>query len=187
MKNIMLSLFLISIFSLQASAENISKELFKAMNERLSYMEDVALFKANHHRPIEDIEREKLVIKKAVITARSLGIEATQIENFFQAQIAVAKAIQYRYRADLLSKPTTRKPKDLQKFVRPELVQLGETIINKIAARIKSEGQFQPTQFSEFSEIIDVKYVSQSDKRLLFDALLKIKLQTKKSAVRSNS
>ncbi|MCP3901424.1 MAG: chorismate mutase, partial [Desulfobacteraceae bacterium] len=54
--------FLLAISSSQAWAEVTSEELFSTINERLSYMEDVALFKAQKHLPIENIEREKVVL-----------------------------------------------------------------------------------------------------------------------------
>ena len=87
--------------------------VFSAINERLSYMEDVALFKANHQRPIEDIKREAFVIEKAAKSAQEFGLNRESIVAFFTSQISAAKAIQYRYRADLLSQPSSKKPRDL--------------------------------------------------------------------------
>lgn len=92
------------IFSFHANAEeNAASTLFKTINDRLSYMEDVALFKAVNHLPIEDSVREKKVIANAKTSAASKGLDPDSVEAFFEAQISVAKAIQYRYRADLLS------------------------------------------------------------------------------------
>nr|WP_269809096.1 gamma subclass chorismate mutase AroQ [Enterovibrio nigricans] len=93
--------------------------LFSAINERLSYMEDVALFKANNHKPIEDIEREKIVINKASESAKDSGLNQQSVIGFFTAQISAAKAIQYRYRADLLTEGSAREPRDLTDEIRP--------------------------------------------------------------------
>ena len=117
------------LFSHQASAEVIASELFKAINERLGYMEDVALFKARRQLAIEDIEREKIVIEKAKKSAQNKGLDPDSVEAFFKAQISVAKAIQFRYRADLLSQPTSREPRDLKQEIRPQLISLGDQII----------------------------------------------------------
>lgn len=164
------------ICSPQTWAEVTSKELFKTINERLSYMEDVALFKAQKSLPIENIEREKVVLDQAKISAHIKGLDPAHIEDFFNAQIAVAKAIQFRYRADLLSQPSVVKPKDLQKEVRPALLDLGDQIIKQIMAYIKTHGSIDSTLFSEFDSSINIKYVTTSDKKLLFGALRKVKL-----------
>ena len=169
-------LFLFSILTLYAQPEVTSLEIFKTINERLSYMEDVALYKADNHLAVEDIQREKIVVEKAKESGAGLGFEPEVIEDFFYAQISVAKAIQYRYRAGLLSHPTNKKPRDLQKVVRPALIRLGNRIMELIAAYCKKYGEFSHAQFPEFKESITVMYVTEADKELLFKALLKIKL-----------
>jgi len=167
--------FLLMLCSFQAGAGVASVELFETINERLSYMEDVALFKAENHRPIEDVEREKIVIDKAKVFARDRGLDPNSVEYFFKAQISVAKAIQYRYRADILSQPSQHKPKDLQQEVRPSLIRLGDQIIQQMVAYIKTNGSFESIQFSELDAAINVKHIGFLDKRLLFDALQKVK------------
>ena len=175
MKKVFL-LFLCSFLTLQAQPEVTSLEVFKTINERLSYMEDVATYKANNHIAIEDIQREKIVVEKAKEFGSGLGFEPEIIEDFFYAQISVAKAIQYRYRAELLSHPSNQKPRDLQKVIRPALIRLGNRIMELIAAYCKKYGKFNQAQFTEFKEAITVKYVKEADKELLFRVLLKIKL-----------
>jgi len=59
--------------------------------------------------------------------------------------------------------------------VRPALIRLGNQIIEQMAAYCKNHGEFQKTQFTEFNEAIIVKYVTETDKQLLFRALLKVK------------
>ncbi len=166
---------LLIILSPQTRAEVTSAELFSTINERLSYMEDVALFKKQQHIPIEDVEREKLVIDRAKKAAHNKGLDPNHIEDFFKAQIAVAKAIQFRYRADLLSLPSFEKPKDLQGEVRPALLNLGDQTIKQMMQYIKTYGSFKPALFSEFDAAINIKYVTTSDKQLLFGTLLKVK------------
>ena len=73
---------------------NTSTPVFKAIAERLSYMEDVALFKAKNSLAIEDLQRESRVLEKAVKGARDRGIESESIAEFYRAQISAAKAIQ---------------------------------------------------------------------------------------------
>ncbi len=179
MRNVLVC-FLLIILSFQARAEVTSTELFSIINDRLSYMKDVALFKAQNHRPIEDIDREKIVIDNAKMSAHKRGLDPVHVEDFYKAQISVAKAIQYRYRADLLSQSSFQKPKDLQKEVRPALLRLGDQIIQKMMMYIEIYGSFKSTKFDEFDAAITVKYVTASDKQLIFNALQKIKPMPKK-------
>ena len=172
---IILLFFSFIIFSLEVSADVTSVELFRTINKRLSHMEEVALFKAQNHLPIEDIEQEKIVIQRAIVSARDKGLDPDSIEDFFKAQISVAKAVQLRYRADLRSRPSSIEPKDLQKEVRPCLLRLGDQIIQQMIMYIKTHGSFKPTQFADFDSDVNVKYVTASDKQLLFNALLKVR------------
>jgi chorismate mutase len=168
---------LLSLLSIPATAAVTAVELFQTINQRLSYMEEVALFKAQNHLSIEDLQRENIVIDKAKVLANQQGLDPEGIKDFFQAQISVAKAIQYRYRADLLSQPSTRTPQDLQNEVRPALIRLDNQIMELMAVYCKDYGEFQQTQFTEFNEAITVKYVTETDKQLLFRTLLKVKLK----------
>lgn len=81
-----IQLFFILIFlSSTANGEDISLALFKSINERLSYMELVALYKAINHLPIEEIARENIVIDKAKVAAQAKGLDPVHIEVFFKA------------------------------------------------------------------------------------------------------
>ena len=167
--------FLLLISSPQVWAGVTSQDLFNAINERLSYMEDVALFKAQQHLPIENIERENVVLDKAKMSAFKQGLDPDSIEGFFEAQISVAKAIQFRYRADLLFEPSVEKAKNLQNEVRPLLLELGEQIIRKLSMYLKNHDSIEPSLFSEFDASIDIKYVTTLEKKQLFEALRKVK------------
>ncbi len=169
-------LFLMMITSSPAKAEATASALFTAINERLSYMQDVALYKAQNNKAIEDITREQLVINNSKQAARLKGLAPEHIEEFFKAQIAVAKAIQYRFRADILSQPSTTKPRDLIKEIRPALLKLGEQIINHMVDHLNIYGSFQQLTFAEFDAAIDVNYLTLADKQLMFRSLHSIKL-----------
>lgn len=165
---------LLIIFSFHANAENDASMLFNTINERLSYMEDVALFKAVNHLPIEDSPREKRVIASAQISAATQGLDSALIKDFFKAQIDVAKAIQYRYRADLLSQPRLDTPKDLSLEIRPHLIRLGDSLIVQLSNYIKKHGQIQANEFETFNSSIEHRYISDADKVRLFNALMQV-------------
>ncbi|WGY46842.1 MULTISPECIES: chorismate mutase [unclassified Vibrio] len=166
-----------ALLSFNTFAAPAPDQLFSTINQRLSYMEDVALYKANHHRPIEDIEREAVVIDKASDSAQQQGLNKQSIVGFFQAQISAAKAIQYRYRADLLSQNTTAQPRDLNQVIRPELLKLGKQINSEIAHFLLQGGTFSADELPRFKQALTARYLSDSDKEMLFAALAEIKLQ----------
>lgn len=86
------------------------------------------------NKPIEDIGREQVVIDKASQSAEKVGLNKQSVVGFFEAQISAAKAIQYRYRADLLSQTTSKTPRDLQTVIRPALIKLGKQINTELVS-----------------------------------------------------
>lgn len=166
-------LVVLCTFGVEAGTSN--GDVFSSINERLSYMQDVALYKSKNHLPVEDIEREKLVVEKAKLSAFEKGLDPDSIEGFFRAQIAVAKAIQFRYRADFLSNPSIKEPRDLQQEIRPALLCLGNKINHQIRSYIELNGPFESEQYEIFDASIKIKHVTTSDKLLLFEALQKVK------------
>jgi len=163
----------LSAESTHTSAPSVS--LLQLINERLGYMEDVALFKAQRSLPIEDIQREKIVLTKATLSARKNGLDPTSTAAFFSAQIAVAKAIQFRYRADLLSRPTQKKPSDLQQEIRPALLRLGNQINQQMVEYLAVYGSFHSISFANVDKAINQRYITTADKHLLWNALQQVK------------
>ena len=153
------------------------EELFLLINERLSYMEHVALYKETTNSPTEDIEREAVVLMDAVEIANELGLFGPSIQSFFKAQISVAKAIQYRYRADWQSESPSFVPLNLQETIRPKLSQIGKSIIDKIATLYSNGEQINEEHRDLFYNSIDIENVKQQDKTRLFDSLLIIEAQ----------
>lgn len=88
----LLCLSVFALLSLPALADtDENAELYANMNSRLSYMQQVALYKWQHQLPIEDLAREKIVLAQSVTAAESLGITSAAITDFFQVQIELAK------------------------------------------------------------------------------------------------
>lgn len=169
--------FAATFISFHSIASVTSQDLFTAINLRLSYMEDVALYKAYNNEPIEDTKREAIVIENASVSAEKEGLNKDSVVDFFSAQISAAKAIQYRYRADLLTISTDKKPKDLETVIRPELIKLGKDINTEIAQYLREGGTFTKNELEVFKATLKSRYLKESDKELLFDALTKIRLQ----------
>ena len=174
-----LSLLFLTLTAFQASAAVKSSDIFKTINERLSYMEDVALYKAQKSIKIEDLARELVVLDKASLSAQKEGLDIESVSGFFQAQISAAKAIQYRYRADLLSAPSDKTPVDLKEVIRPKLIHLGAKLNKELADFLNHGGAFKPSEIKEFSQTLTSPFLSENDKKMLFNALTKIQVQKK--------
>lgn len=168
--------FLLSATANLQAAEADLAELFSAIDERLSHMESVALYKAQNQLPIEDIAREEIVIADAKRAAYLEGINPDSIEAFFMAQISAAKAIQYRYRAELLSAPNPSPAVDLDRTIRPAITELGNRIVILLTNYLKDTGSIKPIDIEQFNLAISTRFISEADKNLLFNALLKARL-----------
>ena len=171
------SIFAAILLSCNSFAASTAQELYSTINLRLSYMEDVALYKNNNNKAIEDKERELIVIKSASLLAEKEGLDQESVIAFFSAQISVAKAIQYRYRADLLSKPTDQEPRNLDSVIRPALIKLGKDINIEIARYLRDGGVFPQQEFQVFERTVNSRYLTRADKEMLFNALTKIRLK----------
>lgn len=179
MKRIIFS-FLLVAFVLPSHADELSNNIFNKINERMSFMSDVAIYKANHHLPIEDLEREKLVLKKSASTSEKFGLEVKSSKMFLSSLISSAKAIQYRVRANLLSGSNSKNTiiaRDLKTVVRPELLMLGDEINESIYKYLSSGRTFSDNQYESFQKLVTNPYLKESDKRMIFEALKKVKLK----------
>ncbi len=148
----------------------------RLVNERLSYMKDVAGYKAEQHLPIEDLTQEKKVLDQSLSEAESLGLNSETVKPFIVTQMNVAKAIQYRYRADWLSSPESNwKPQDLAE-VRLKISSLNTELLKNIAYELKKNHNKAP---HGCSYMLPVQHspLKDADKKALCVALNKIKLR----------
>ena len=166
-------LFLVA-FQVDA-AEDVNTALFVAINDRLSLMEDVALYKANNSIPVEDLPREQVVLADTQTNAAKAGLNPQSVRQFFATQIAVAKAIQYRHLADWQSAPAVKDAEDLQTVIRPTLTALGDRIVLLLADSVNSGDGIEEADRALFNASITVKNVSAADRDRLFDSLLVIR------------
>jgi chorismate mutase-like protein len=68
--------------------------LIARVMERLELMHDVARWKWNAQKPIDDPDRETALLARVVIQATNRGIDADEARAFFQDQFAAAKILQ---------------------------------------------------------------------------------------------
>ncbi len=147
------------------------------INERLSYMKDVAASKSEHHQPVEVLEQEDRVLKATLKTAASLGLDPQSVKPFIVAQMSAAKAIQYRYRADWLSTPEKNwQPRPLEE-IRINIAGLSDTILQRLAAELKANGKIFPDNQAEFIAELQQHNLSEADKVQLFKTVIQVKLK----------
>ena len=164
-------------FSSAASSADskLSLLLFKTIDERLGYMKDVALFKAQNQIQVEDIEREKIVLSNAKKLAVRHGLDPTSMEHFFIVQINAAKAIQYRFRAELLTLEIPARSVDLESNIRPALDQLGSDIVALFATLLQNQSAVKEESRKIFIRTLQSQSLSEVEREALFNAMLEVR------------
>ncbi len=128
-----LCLLVLLVLSGQVQSSQTEGELDRLVNERLSYMRSVAAYKWINARPIEDVDREARVLESAEIAGLRYGIKREATRAFFVAQIEAAKDIQRYWFARWRQGGAPDKAPDLDREVRPALLQLGDAIMQALA------------------------------------------------------
>lgn len=151
---------------------------FELIRERLSYMEDVAGYKTRHQIPIEDLERERTVVDAAKKRASEIGLDPDSVVDFYESQIAAAKAIQFRFRAEFLvderSRPGTET--DLIGTIRPALLDIGARLAESIRDCLVEEGGFDPDGFDDFDAAVQLEHLHRVDTQRIYRALTGVRL-----------
>lgn len=148
----------------------------RLVNERLAYMKDVAGYKAEQHLPIEDLTQEKKVLDQSLSEAESFGLNSETVKPFIVTQMNVAKAIQYRYRADWLSSPESNwKPQDLAE-VRLKISSMNTELLKNIADELKRNHN-KASHGCSYMWPVQHPQLKEADKKALCVALNKIKLK----------
>ncbi|MDP2558558.1 chorismate mutase [Photobacterium damselae subsp. piscicida] len=76
-------------------ADELSNKIFNKINEHMSLMPDVAIYKANNNLPIENLEREALILKVSTSISEKRGLDVKSYQIFLGSLISSAKTIQY--------------------------------------------------------------------------------------------
>ncbi len=103
--------------------------------KRLSLMPGVARYKWENGLPVEDIEREALILKRTVGTATQKGLSSDYAEKAVLAQMTAAKMIQsglfktWGKDAELVEATPRR---DLVTEIRPEISTLTDQLVRQL-------------------------------------------------------
>ena len=106
-------------------------KLLKLIQQRLLIAHDVARWKWNHKRPIEDLKREQELLLRVRQQAKTHSLEPDTVARFFQAQIEAGKLIQTVdfqnwQKQGIKSFPNVP---DLNQTLRPELDKLNTEFV----------------------------------------------------------
>lgn len=177
MKRLMLLVILLVLSPITFANSELmpATKLFQLMNQRLSYMKDVAAYKYKRNMSTFDKKREKVVLTAAVHKAAVANIKAQSVRPFFQAQMNAAVGVEnawvkYWQHNGL---PKTERIRSLTKVVRPALIKLDDQIIKqlKLAMPLLKDQKYQAELYHKFEQSINVQYVSQKDKWQLWKSL----------------
>ncbi|HIG44448.1 MAG: gamma subclass chorismate mutase AroQ [bacterium] len=118
-----------------------ARPLDQLLQLRLGHMKDVAAYKWHHNLPIEDVKREKVVLKQASLQGLRYGLRVESSEHFFQLQIEAAKEIQRYWFEHWNNNPDLRPGlvPDLKSEIRPVLIELGNQITRALTEQPSSK------------------------------------------------
>jgi chorismate mutase len=130
-------------YSIQAEERGTLTTLIDASAQRLALAREVALAKWDNGTPVEDLARERQVIRAAIAAGREKWLSAKFVNRFFSAQIEANKLIQYA----LLTKwsgqgKAPRHPRTtLAQTVRPQIDRIQALLISALVNRTNSRSR----------------------------------------------
>ena len=155
-----------------------AQSLFSLINQNMSYMKDVAVYKAKENLPIEDKTAEQAVLDRVQAQAKKNGLDSASVAAFWAAQISVANNIQtlYQQQLDLEQDQVHFAQPDMDAEIQTALDSLQQQIIAAFPAFIDRYQSVDKAQRLEFYQAMSTEYLSEADKKQLYDALLKVRL-----------
>ncbi len=158
--------------------------LAELINQRLSYMKDVAAYKWQHQLPIEDLVREQVVLQSSIEQAATFGLDSASTQSFFEEQITAAKLIQQYWfdHWEATGFDQQMNFRDLNTEVRPALLDLGDQIlaaISEVKLWEKPPFYISKERFN-FITSLTTEGLRFKEKRILYEAANQIRGTQKK-------
>jgi len=151
------------------AVETADQGLFQLLNDRLALMEQVAAHKWRNDLPIEDRSREAQVVASSVDKALRVGVMPDSAAALFRTQIAAAKEVQAYWFARWREGAGPPQAPDLVAVTRPQLLALGEQIIDAAAVRPRVGSR------AEFDAAIRVPGLTAATRDALYQAFAGLK------------
>lgn len=154
-----------------------STEIYSLINERLSYMRNVAHYKYVKHLCIENRKREENVLLSAKEFAGENALDEVSVVNFFKVQIQIAKMIQHRATSHFYIYLPPTKVINLDSVLRPELIKIEKQLNEKLSEFLNEGKMFSSLSQVDFYRSVHSPYLTITEKDALFTALLAIQLK----------
>jgi len=149
---------LLLVFVQPVSADPRANAVFEQIGERLQLMKSVAAWKRANGTPVEDLERETVVLQKSIDAAVKLGLDPEGARSFFNMQITAAKEIQHcwieRWKGGH-AVPPARVP-DLKTDIRPRLLTIGDALLSNIKTALAEGTVFDQRHLADFAQRTDI-------------------------------
>ena len=145
-------------FALPAAADPPANAVFERIGERLQLMESVAAWKRANGVPVEDLDREAVVLQRSVDAAVKLGLDPDGARSFFNVQIMAAKEIQHCWIERWEDGCATAPPDvpDLRTDIRPRLLAIGDALLLDIRTALEAGTVFDLRHSADFAERTDI-------------------------------
>jgi len=115
-------------------AADATDRVLSLMQQRLVLMNDVASWKLSNGQDTADPLREKEMIAKLKVKAKSFDADSKEVERFFNAQFEAAKMLQQERIAEWTKEKATPKVAgDLTKELRPKIDKLNDELVETFA------------------------------------------------------
>jgi cyclohexadienyl dehydratase len=149
---------------LPAAEALAAEQLYQLLDARLELMDEVAAHKWRQGQPIENLDRETVVLERAVADALRHGLTPDSSRAFFAAQIEAAKEIQRHWFRVWEAGAEPAAAPDLDAVVRPELLRLGSDIL-------AAAGHARPVSRRAFDAVVAVEGLGDGARAAVFRAL----------------
>ena len=158
------------------SPEASTFDVFGLVGQRLALMKGVAHWKYVHGVQIEDLDREAIVLDRSVAVAVAEGIDDDSVRAFFQSQIDAAKDIQHCWIARWQAGEglPEGEPPDLTEQVRPQLLQIGESLIASLPGLLADGATWDGSNAQVFEAEVDVECLSADKRSAIYESLVQI-------------
>ncbi|WP_429233596.1 gamma subclass chorismate mutase AroQ [Aeromonas salmonicida] len=144
------------------------------LKQRFLLMDYIASYKMKHHLPVEDISQEQLVMEQIMNHAEKIGLVPSSLVPFVDAQIRVAKAIQYRCKAKWLIFPDYSVECEEIFIVRNEVRRLDQELLKLLKNEIYYHGRLLKSSIADVVTELAFVAVSQEEIELLKRTLINI-------------
>ena len=106
-----------------------------------------------------------------MIVAVLLGLDTVSVRGIIDLQMKAAKALQYRYRAQLLFLDKIPNAPNSLNNERKQIAAIGEELLRLLATRLMDGVKIDDTDRQPFITMLDTHDLTNIERGMLFDAL----------------